>query len=132
MTSELPLGWKQVPVIDLLESMTGGVWGNQPGMGEVDVTVARVTEFHKSGTLNLATAATRSVTQRQAASRELQDTDLLLEKSGGGPNTPVGRVVRVPPHKGTLIPTNFVQLLRPSLDVVDDRYLFWLLWSWHD
>ena len=72
------------------------------------------------------------MTRKQAESRKLETTDLLLEKSGGGPNSPVGRVVRVPPHAETLIPTNFVQLLRPNLDAIDDRYLFWLLWSWHN
>ena len=59
MNRELRVGWRQVPVTELLERTVGGVWGDPPGMSEVDVTVARVTEFRNDGTLNLATAATR-------------------------------------------------------------------------
>ena len=47
-----------------------------------------------------------------------------MEKSGGGPKQPVGRVVRAlsPPPKHTC--SNFVQLLRPNAQSVDHAIFF--------
>ncbi|MBA3402880.1 MAG: restriction endonuclease subunit S [Actinobacteria bacterium] len=127
---ELPSGWIEAPPIELLEQSIGGVWGKPPGEQEADVTVVRVADFRDDGTINLATAPRRSITSNQLLTRKLCRDDLLLEKSGGGPTKPVGRVVRGKQTSGSVVPTNFVQLLRPSSHV-DADYLFWWLWWSH-
>jgi type I restriction enzyme S subunit len=119
------------PVVDVLDRTVGGVWGADPGEGAVDVDVVRVTELRPRGRLDLRTAARRSVSEKQLHSRQLQDGDLLLEKSGGGPKTPVGRVglVRDPPQY--TIFANFMQLLRPDQSQVRPRYLHLALNALH-
>lgn len=123
--------WPHRPLADLLDLSIGGVWGKAPGDDEVDVLVARVTELRQGGRLELSTAAHRSITERQLATRRLRPGDLLLEKSGGGPKTPVGRVGLV---TGTTVPTvcaNFMQLLRPNTQLVEPRFLHLYLHFFH-
>jgi type I restriction enzyme S subunit len=129
--SHVPSGWAEPPVTQLLEVTIGGVWGNAKGSDEVEVRVVRVADFRDDGSISFDSAPVRSITARQLASRELRDGDLLLEKSGGGTTKPVGRVVRMRSSSERVIPTNFVQLLRPDQRVVDPAYLFWWLWYSH-
>ncbi|WP_164513571.1 restriction endonuclease subunit S [Janibacter indicus] len=51
--------------------------------------------------------------------------DIVLEKSGGGDNLPVGRTVLFD-HEITAVPTNFAARVRPTSGV-DSRYLTYLL-----
>ena len=125
------MSWPQRPLGELLELSIGGVWGKTPGDDEVDVRVARVTELRPGGRLDLSTAAHRSITKRQLETRQLLPGDLLLEKSGGGPKTPVGRVGLV---AGTASPTvcaNFMQLLRPNKHLAEPRFLHLYLNFFH-
>ena len=129
--SELPAGWAEAPVSQLLEVSIGGVWGKEAGIDEIDAVVIRVADFRDDGSINFGSAPLRSITARQLMSRELRLGDILLEKSGGGPTKPVGRVVRMRPASGPVVPTNFVQLLRPNEEFVDSGFLFWWLWRSH-
>jgi len=124
--------WTDAVLSDLLRRSIGGVWGSEKGSEEVDVTVVRSTEFTSSGYLNFATGVRRSCTARQLASRELQEGDILLEKSGGGPNQPVGRVVYVTDEiPNDTVCTNFVQLVSPDPEAVCPGFVFLLMWLWH-
>jgi type I restriction enzyme S subunit len=124
--------WDQYLVSDLVSHSIGGIWGEEAGEDEVDVQVVRSTEFTSSGYLNFKTGVTRSIRRSQLLSRELKPGDILLEKSGGGPTQPVGRVVFV----DDLIPTgtvcsNFVLLIRPNQELVNQKFLFNILLLWH-
>jgi len=123
--------WRRAPVRDWLEISIGGLWGGQPGSDEVDVNVVRVTELKAWGRLDPTTAATRSISERQLAGRKLKDGDLLLEKSGGGPKTPVGRVGLVVAPHGDAICANFMQLMRPNPDLVHPEFLHMSLNAFH-
>ena len=70
----------------LLADTVGGVWGGEPGTGEVDVLVVRSTEFRSSGFPELTFAARRSISHAQLQRRQLRYGDILLEKSGEGLN----------------------------------------------
>jgi len=107
------------PLDDLLVRSIGGVWGLPVGEDEIDVDVIRVTELRAGGRIDPSTAAVRSITRAQLASRQLQDGDLLLEKSGGGPRQPVGRVGIVDNLRTLSVCSNFMQLLRPNPEVVN-------------
>jgi len=121
-----------VRVSELLTRSIGGVWGKNAGEDQVDVSVVRSTEFTNEGILHFETGVVRAITRNQLESRELRDGDILLEKSGGGPQQPVGRVVFVPneiPSK--FVCSNFVQLLTPKPEKVLPRFLFLVMWKWH-
>ncbi|MQA35726.1 restriction endonuclease subunit S [Modestobacter roseus] len=122
---------RAAPLIDLLDLSVGGVWGSAPGEDECDVRVLRVTEMSRDGSLEPSTAVLRSISKRQLDKRELRAGDLLLEKSGGGPNTPVGRVGLVGELAGSAICSNFMQLMRPNADRVLPEYLHVYLQSFH-
>lgn len=121
-----------VTIRDLLIFSIGGVWGKDPGRDEVDVRVWRVTEMKDHGELDPSTAALRSISHKQLASRKIQSGDLLLEKSGGGPNTPVGRVGLIRNVTGDAVCANFMQLMRPDTDKVLPRFLHLVLNSIHE
>lgn len=130
--SDLPVGWEWSTLEGVVDHTIGGVWGKPAGEDEVDVRVLRVTEFKKHTVLNARTGVLRSVSENQLRSRKLEVGDVLLEKSGGGPNTPVGRVVVFRAAlQEQAVPTNFVQLLRPNRRVVDASFLAWTLHWWH-
>jgi len=124
--------WVEVTLEKLLSQSVGGVWGSDPDTDQEEVTVVRSTEFSKSGILRYKTGVARSIKSSQLSTRELSAGDILLEKSGGGPDQPVGRVVYVsadiPPR---FVCSNFIQLLRPKTSEVHPKFLFLVMWMWH-
>lgn len=79
------------------------------------------------GVIEPSTAARRSVPRSHLERRALRGGDLLLEKSGGGITTPIGRVGLVPDVTGDVVCSNFMQLMRPDPRLVHPRYLHLLL-----
>lgn len=122
-------GWR--PLADVLERSIGGVWGSDPGRDELDVRVIRVTELGDFGRIAPATAALRSISKQQFASRALRTGDLLLEKSGGGPKRAVGRVGMVGRLSEPSVCANFMQLMRPNPNLVNPRFLHLYLIYFH-
>lgn len=123
--------WQTEKLSNLLAVSIGGIWGEEAGEAEVDVSVVRVTELKAHGRIDPSSAVTRSVTLKQLSSRELQEGDLLLEKSGGGPNTPVGRVGYFSQEGTRTVCSNFMQLMRPDSSKVLPKYLFLFLDGFH-
>lgn len=125
-------GWTETKIDDVLEFTIGGVWGVEPDLDEVNVKVVRSTEFRASGILFHESAVDRSIKMSQLLSRRLIHGDILLEKSGGGPEQPVGRVVFVNNDiPSNTVCSNFVQLVRPDSSKILPRYLFLTMWKWH-
>lgn len=123
--------WPVKTLGDLLEVSIGGIWGSEAGEDEVDVFVYRSTELIKDGQLKEELTVRRSITARQLDSRKLEEGDLLLEKSGGGPKTPVGRVGLVKVLPGLSVCSNFMQLMRPRKKEVLPVYLHFFLNHFH-
>lgn len=123
--------WKVAPIGDWLDTSIGGLWGAAPGADEIDVRVIRVTEMKAWGRIAPATAAVRSISTHQLRGRALAEGDLLLEKSGGGPKTPVGRVGLVQLLAEPSICANFMQLMRPDKRRVNPRFLHYALNAFH-
>lgn len=124
--------WAETKIDNVLSSTIGGVWGVDPELDEVNVKVVRSTEFRASGVLFYESAVDRSIKKSQLVNRKLIQGDILLEKSGGGPDQPVGRVVFVKEDiPNNTVCSNFVQLVRPDASKIIPRYLFLVLWQWH-
>jgi len=122
-TGAIPESWELIGLESLLSVSIGGIWGEESGLLEIDVDVVRVTELKAHGVIEPSTAARRSITRKQFESRALQIGDLLLEKSGGGPNTPVGRVGYVSSVDRPTVCSNFMQLMRPDSEKVCPVFL---------
>jgi len=117
-----------IPLGDLLESSDSGVWGDEDL--EAGISVLRSTNFNADGTLDLTKLTFRVLDTRDQSRKLLQAGDILLEKSGGGPKQPVGRVCL---FLGDAVPHafgNFIARLRPGKAVLSE-YLFYYLWQFH-
>lgn len=132
MTLGLPVGalaadWPVLRLKYTVGSIVNGLWGDDPASDETDVLCVRVADFdYRRGRLVPVVSTTRSIEPRQQRPRRLREDDLLLEKSGGGDQQPVGRVVVV--DREFEIPTicsNFIARMRarPGFDA---RYLGFL------
>jgi len=118
----LKAGWRTGGLGELCQFINGLWKGEEPPF--VHVGVIRNTNFTKDGTLDDADIAYLDVEEKKFLKRKLQFGDLVLEKSGGGPKQPVGRVVLFDKAEGDFSFSNFTAAIRvadPSN--LDYRYL---------
>ena len=125
----IPADWRRTLLRSLLSENMGGDWGDDDG--DVAVRVLRSTNFDSRGTLNLETAAVRFFPTKKAATLSLQKNDILLERSGGGPSQPVGRIGVISESLENYWFSNFVQVLRPEPTSINPDFLAWLLLRLH-
>lgn len=117
-----------LPLKELLDLSDSGVWGDEDT--ENGISVLRSTNFRSNGTLDFTKLSFRAVEERKRSAKSLEVGDILLEKSGGGPQQPVGRVCL---YRGHAIPHsfgNFIARLRPK-DQILSEFLFYFLWYFH-
>jgi type I restriction enzyme S subunit len=104
---KIPAHWEVKRLGSTLTSCQNGVWGDEPD-GVHDIVCVRVADFDRVGfTVDIADPTLRSIEPRVVAARGLRPGDLLLEKSGGGENQPVGAVVLYD-HTTPAVCSNFV------------------------
>jgi type I restriction enzyme M protein len=128
ISPELLMGsvWPRKELGELAE-FRGGLWkGKKPPFASANIV--RNTNFTKTGFLNLDDVALHEVEVSQLKNRRLQAGDIILEKSGGGPTQPVGRVVLFENEiEGNWSFSNFTSLIRVIDEtVIKPKYL----WLW--
>lgn len=107
-------GWAPVRLKFTVEGAANGVWGEEPGGGPDDARCVRVADFDYSRGRVESAPTLRSVPERQRQQKALRPGDLLLEKSGGGEQQPVGRVVLWDlPLDDPVVCSNFIARMRP-------------------
>lgn len=111
---------------DVIYKPITGEWGIE-GNG---VSVLRTTNFTNAGVLNLSNVIKRDISDKKIVQKKLIKGDIIIEKSGGSPNQPVGRVVFFE-ENGVYLCNNFTSILRPKKDIVDPKYLHYLLFAGH-
>ncbi|MEI7486295.1 MAG: restriction endonuclease subunit S [Chryseobacterium sp.] len=114
--------WEIKTIGDVCE-FGNGLWtGKKPPYQNVGVI--RNTNFTKDGKLDDSNIVYLDVEQKQFAKRKLQFGDIILEKSGGGPKQPVGRVIVFDKKKGDFSFSNFTSVIRIMNDnAVDFNYV---------
>ncbi|SDC50587.1 type I restriction enzyme, S subunit [Algoriphagus faecimaris] len=138
---KLPKGWKTISLDEISKFVIGGDWGKDPdkfwGEDFVEVACIRGSEIKNWGKEKGKTASIRLIKESSLEKRELIVGDLLIEISGGGPDQPVGRVIRIDEealsHHPNLpkVGTNFLRLLR-IVDNVDNSYVnYYLQYFYH-
>jgi type I restriction enzyme, S subunit len=115
-------GWEIKKLGEICE-FSNGLWtGKKPPFQTVGVI--RNTNFTKEGKLDDSDIVYIEVEQSQFAKRKLQYGDIILEKSGGGPKQPVGRVILFDKTEGDYSFSNFTSVVRVSNNKsVDFNYL---------
>lgn len=124
---DIPEGWRSVELRRLLLSQSAGDWGDEDG--DVAVKILRSTNFTDAGHLDFSDVAVRYFSERSLEKFGLKKGDILLERSGGGPDQPVGRVGFISNDLGWFWVSNFVQVLRPNPEEINTRYLGWVLFE---
>lgn len=124
---DIPPDWQARPVRQLITDQFAGDWGDDEG--EQAVSVMRSTNFTNDGRLDMSDVATRYFPKDKAAQFQLKRGDLLVERSGGGPEQPVGRIGFIDQDMPGATVSNFVQVLRPDAEKVDAAYLGWALFE---
>ncbi|OGK19019.1 hypothetical protein A3D80_03465 [Candidatus Roizmanbacteria bacterium RIFCSPHIGHO2_02_FULL_40_13b] len=88
-----------------------GLWkGKEPPY--INIGVIRNTNITKDGRLDDSDVAYLDVEKKQFANRKLMYGDIVLEKSGGGPKQPVGRVIIFNKKDGEFSFSNFTSVIR--------------------
>jgi type I restriction enzyme S subunit len=116
----------------LFASAVGGSWGAEPGESDIDALCIRGTDFDTARLrVETSRAPVRGFTAEDIRSRGAVSGDLIIEKSGGGEQQPVGRTVL---WDGTdvVMPTNFAARLRVNAHT-NARFATYLMASmWSD
>ena len=104
---DIPKHWRIESLSTSVEAQINGVWGSDPN-GTDDLPCIRVADFDRENhRIRTDKLTLRSVTPSERAGRILRKGDLLLEKSGGGEQQPVGTVVLYD-HDFEAVCSNFV------------------------
>ena len=126
---ELPRGWGSFRLDTALSVAAAGDWGENAG--EVSFPVLRSTNFTNGRAVRIDGAATRAFSQERAGRFDLRAGDILLERSGGGPTQPVGRVAVLEDDLPNYGFSNFVHLLRVDTAEMEPGFVAWCLFSLH-
>lgn len=124
---DIPADWETKPLRTLITEHFAGDWGDDDG--EKAVAVIRSTNFTNDGQLDFSDVATRYFPTDKADQFGLHQGDLLVERSGGGPDQPVGRIGFIDHEMPGSTVSNFVQVLRPDPEKVDAFFLGWTLFE---
>jgi len=123
---EIPIDWSIIQIKKLLAARDGGSWGEEPQDDQLDRICYRVADFDFSRLAIVSDAefTIRNYTQPIIDKLSLERGDILVEKSGGGDKTPVGRAVFYDKDKPALF-ANFIERLRVATET-SPRYFFYV------
>jgi len=103
-----------------------GEWGDAEG----NVKVLRTANFTNDGKINFSNVVSRKIDNKNLEKKKLIPGDIIIEKSGGGPKQPVGRVVFFDREDDLFLCNNFTAILRCNQSTFS-KYLFYYLFSLH-
>ncbi|WP_214803453.1 restriction endonuclease subunit S [Exiguobacterium sp. ERU656] len=121
---------KSFKLKELVSQVIVGEWGEEANTDLPKVKVIRTTNFTNTGQLNLDKGLVyRHIDSAKVQKKQLKFGDTIIEKSGGSPTQPVGRVVFFDKIEDTYLCNNFTSILRPNTEIVEPKYLFYLLFN---
>ena len=124
--TQLPDGWCVVTLKDLCENINGLWKGKKEPF--VNVGVIRNANFTKDFKLDYSNIEYIDVEQRTFAKRHLENGDLIVEKSGGSDNNPVGRTILYEGKSGVFSFSNFTMALRTrNNNIVLSKFLYYYI-----
>ena len=82
------------PLTDFIEVSFPGEWGQEDKDGS-GVKVIRTTNFTNNGKLDLSDVVTRDIDSVKVEKKKLSKGDIILERSGGTNENPVGSHTRL-------------------------------------
>lgn len=132
---EIPCNWKNETIRHLMVSRDGGAWGEEPKDESSGTICLRIADFDYSrGRFKKCSdedLTRREYTKSQLSRLSLKAGDILVEKSGGGEKTPVGRSVYYGGEYGPVLFANFMERLRFDTTRIDPEYAEYWLRAWY-
>lgn len=131
---KVPYNWENETIRNLLIARDGGVWGDEVPDSEAGTICMRIADFDygkgkfKDCDKNVLTK--RKYPDIQVKRLRLKKGDILIEKSGGGEKTPVGRTVLFDKDYTALF-ANFMERLRFNVNIVTPEYVEYWLRAWY-
>ena len=109
---------------ELFDYTIPGEWGTE-GDPENDIPVLRSTNFTNEGRIDYSNLAFRRIDSRRLALRLVNKETILIEKSGGSPSQPAGRIVYCDENfNGSA--SNFIEIAKIN-NLFCPKYIFFLL-----
>lgn len=129
---EIPKEWDKRPIRSIIKSRVGGVWGDDINDDIQGVVCIRIADFdfskRKIKDVNSDLLTYRLYNSIQIQKYSLQKNDILIEKSGGGEKTPVGRAVLFDKNYKALF-ANFMDRIRIDDLIVLPVFAEYWLWN---
>lgn len=120
-----PPDWRSVRLKDTITACRNGAWGEEPAGTTADSICVRVADFDRLRLrVNLSEPTWRFIPESIRAAKTLRRGNLLLEKSGGGEQQPVGTVVLYDDDTPAVC-SNFIACMAVAPGF-DSRYLCYL------
>ena len=126
---KMPCNWGVRKIKYTVSGLVGGVWGREPQVNENDIYCIRVTDFgYPLLAISTNNLTLRDIPSKERSKRILRTDDFLIEKSGGGEKTPVGRTVM---FSGGIprqcVTSNFISKFSVNSGSYYSRYLLYCL-----
>ena len=126
----VPSTWNKKPIRNIVVRRDGGAWGEEPFEDQDGTICMRVADFDyatgKFKDSSIDELTKRQYSEAQVYNLKLKKGDILIEKSGGGEKTPVGRTVIFDKEYLALF-ANFMDRIRINTQEVSELYVeYWL------
>jgi type I restriction enzyme S subunit len=122
---------KYISINRILADKISGEWGIEPE-GDCGVKIIRTANFTNLGIIDFSNIVFRKIDPKKIEKKKLITGDVIIEKSGGSPSQPVGRVVYFENSDNSIyLCNNFTTVLRSDKSYVFPKYLFYVLFYNH-
>jgi len=105
-------GIKTVSISDSPIEEINGMWKTEEKNDVTHVSIIRSTEMQPYGEISYESAQKHKVKRSQFKDKKLLPGDIIVERSGGGPDQPVGRVCYFDKTTGDYTFSNFTSVIR--------------------
>ncbi|WP_051357484.1 restriction endonuclease subunit S [Fusobacterium nucleatum] len=123
--------WKKVKLRDVCNKVISGEWGTKINENSQNIaSIIRTTNFSNDGKIDIQNKELlkREIDETKINEKRLKKGDIIIEKSGGSPNQPVGRVVyfNLNDDNDIFLCNNFTSILRVK-EKINSKYIFYFL-----
>lgn len=122
----MPKGWCTTSIKNICDNINGLWKGKKDPF--INVGVIRNANFTKDFKLDYSNIEYIDVEQRAFSQRHLKNGDLIIEKSGGSDNYPVGRAILYEGKDELYSFSNFTMVLRiKDKNIISSKFLYYFL-----
>lgn len=113
--------WDVKKIKHLVKSIESGIWGDNPLSNEDDIKCLRIADFDYDNFSYSVVETIRNNPKLQER-KLLKKGDILMEKSGGGEKTPVGRAILFSSNE-RMVCANFIDKIRVDKEKILPEFL---------